>query len=192
MKKYSCDEPHVWDASSQLPEFKKATLAYWKECITLARKMLKLFALSIDLPEDYFDNMTKHPGADGVYNLYHASSSPQKDGVFNETEVGLGAHTDLQCFTLLWQDMNGGLQILNKKGEWIWATPVEGTIVVNIADFLSRLTNDRYRSTVHRAYNRGLSNRDRISMPFFFGKSKSPFLPFAQTDSLVKQLSKPL
>lgn len=86
-------------------------------------------------------------------------------------DVGLGSHTDLQCFTLLWQDMHGGLQVLNNEGEWVWATPIKDTFVVNIGDFLRRITNDQYKSTVHRAYNRGLDNTDRISMPFFFGES---------------------
>jgi isopenicillin N synthase-like dioxygenase len=64
--------------------------------------------------------------------------------------------------------MIGGLQVLNKDGLWIKAIPVEGTIVVNIGDFMMRLCNDIYKSTVHRVYNR--ANVERVSMPFFFGK----------------------
>jgi isopenicillin N synthase-like dioxygenase len=134
--------------------------------------LLPIFALSLDLPEDYFTPVTTYPGADGVYNFYpkaHGSSAT------SSSDVGLGSHTDLQCFTLLWQDLHGGLQVLNSKQEWVWATPIEGTFVVNIGDFLSRLTNDRYRSTIHRAYNRGICNEDRISMPFFFGTSVLTF-----------------
>lgn len=82
-------------------------------------------------------------------------------------DVGLGSHTDLQCFTLLWQDYVGGLQVLTKDGEWVKAPPIPGTLVVNIGDFLMRLTNDRFKSTVHRVYNR--TTADRYSMPFFFG-----------------------
>lgn len=88
----------------------------------------------------------------------------------------------MQCFTLLWQDESGGLEVLlPKKGgcdskdvdeadpvyEWVGATPHQGTLVVNIADFLQRLSNDRFRSTVHRVYNR--QSGSRYSMPFFFG-----------------------
>jgi isopenicillin N synthase-like dioxygenase len=58
--------------------------------------------------------------------------------------------------------------VLNREGQWIKAIPVEGTIVVNIGDFMMRLCNDIYKSTVHRVYNRSTS--ERVSMPFFFGK----------------------
>ncbi|KAH8596641.1 hypothetical protein B0O99DRAFT_619513 [Bisporella sp. PMI_857] len=163
----STDEPHIWNATAHLENFKTDTLTYWRSCITLARKLLKIFALSLSLSEDYFDGVTAFPGADGVYNFYPALTPEQLKKP--TPDVWLGSHTDFQCFTLLWQDMSGGLQILNRSSEWVWATPIEGTIVVNIADFLSRLTNDRYKSTIHRAYNRGLENKDRISMPFFFG-----------------------
>ncbi|KUI52753.1 hypothetical protein VP1G_00268 [Cytospora mali] len=81
--------------------------------------------------------------------------------------VSIGSHTDFQLFTMLWQDSNGGLQVLNRQGQWINAKPIEGTFVVNIADYLQRITNDKYISTVHRAVNN--SGKERISMPFFFG-----------------------
>lgn len=82
-------------------------------------------------------------------------------------DVGLGAHTDLQCFTLLWQDNVGGLQVLTMDGQWIKVPPVQDTIIVNIGDFLMRLSNDRFKSTVHRVFN--FAPEDRYSMPFFFG-----------------------
>ncbi|KAH8669074.1 2OG-Fe(II) oxygenase superfamily protein [Xylariales sp. PMI_506] len=162
------DEPYLWDETSHLDRFKEDTWTYWKSCLNLARKLNRIFALSLDLEEDYFDSVTTFPGADGVYNYYPAvTNSTDIDPM--DFAVGLGSHTDFQCFTLLWQDMSGGLQLLNNQSEWIWATPIAGTIVVNIGDFLARLTNDRYKSTVHRAYHRGRSERERISMPFFFG-----------------------
>lgn len=124
---------------------------------------MKVFALSLDLEENYFDSRTTYPGADGVFNYYPTTTEEET----KNNSVGLGSHTDLQLFTLLWQDMTGGLQVLNRDGQWIKATPVEGTIVVNIGDFMMRLCNDTYKSTVHRVYNR--STVERVSMPFFFG-----------------------
>jgi isopenicillin N synthase-like dioxygenase len=157
-------EAFVWEGTSHLPNFKEDSLAYWAACLTLARKLVRIFALSLDLPEDYFDSRVTYPGADGLYNYYPPAGEEEKAN----NSVGLGSHTDLQLFTLLWQDMIGGLQVLNKDGQWIKAVPVEGTIVVNIGDFMMRLCNDIYKSTVHRVYNR--ATVERISMPFFFGK----------------------
>ncbi|TVY85758.1 putative iron/ascorbate oxidoreductase, partial [Lachnellula willkommii] len=156
-------EEFVWEGTAHLPGFKEEVLAYWAACLTLSRKLVRAFALSLDLAEDYFDSRTTYPGADGTFNYYPTTTAEEKAN----NSVGLGSHTDLQLFTLLWQDMVGGLQVLNREGQWIKAVPVEGTIVVNIGDFMMRLCNDIYISTVHRVYNR--ATVERVSMPFFFG-----------------------
>lgn len=157
-------ESRVWEGTAHLEGYHQACINYWQECLKLARRMVRIFALCLDLPEDYFDSVTTYPGADGVFNFYPAMTPEQAS---SSQDIGIGSHTDLQCFTLLWQDQNGGLQVLNNEGQWIKASPVAGTFVVNIADFLQRLSNDRFKSTVHRVYNR--STVDRLSMPFFFG-----------------------
>ncbi|KKY20787.1 putative 2og-fe oxygenase superfamily protein [Phaeomoniella chlamydospora] len=164
VRPYIRGEEFVWEGTTHLPGFQRDCIKYWQECLKLARRLVKIFALCLDLPEDYFDKVTSYPGSDGVFNYYPKMTEAE---VAASEDVGLGSHTDLQCFTLLWQDMIGGLQVLNKDGQWIKATPIEGTIVVNIGDYLMRLSNDRFKSTVHRVYNR--STVDRYSMPFFFG-----------------------
>lgn len=162
-------EEFVWEATAHLPGFKEDMLAYWRHCLGLARRLIRVFATALDLPETYFDHLVTFPGADGVVNYYPKNVVPPNgDGDDAAViDVGIGAHTDLQSFTLLWQDMVGGLQVLTKEGQWVKVPPVEDTFVVNIGDFLMRLSNDRFKSTVHRVYNR--APVDRYSMPFFFG-----------------------
>jgi len=53
----------------------------------------------------------------------------------------LGAHTDFDSFTLLWQDEVGGLEVKDKSGTWIGVQPVEGALVMNIGDVLQRWSN---------------------------------------------------
>ncbi|KAI2470272.1 Clavaminate synthase-like protein [Annulohypoxylon bovei var. microspora] len=155
--------PSEWEGTAHLPGFKRNCIAYWSSCLTLARRLVRTFALSLDLKEDYWDDKITHPGADGVFNYY----PPRTPEEVQDNFVSLGSHTDLQLFTLLWQDSVGGLQILSKEGQWLRAPPIEGALVVNIGDFMMRLCNDIYKSTVHRVTNE--SHVERVSMPFFFG-----------------------
>ncbi|KAK1975502.1 hypothetical protein LZ30DRAFT_754081 [Colletotrichum cereale] len=151
-------------SSAVFPGFKSSVLAHWRACLALSRRLIRVIALALDLPEDHFDPLTTYPGGDFAINFYPGhGDQPVQD----PDEVGVGAHTDLQILTLLWQDGHRGLQVLNGAGEWMWAPPVRGTFVVNIGDFFMRMTNDRLSSTVHRVIQHG--REDRISMPFFFG-----------------------
>jgi len=162
---YIRGENFVWEGTSHLVGFKEDLIAYWLCCLQLARRLVRVFALSLDLEENYWDDKVTYPGADAVCNYY----PPRTAEEVQSNSVGLGSHTDFQLFTLLWQDKVGGLQVLNADGQWIKAPPVDGTIVVNIGDFMMRLCNDSYKSTVHRVFNE--SREERISLPFFFGIS---------------------
>ena len=64
------------------------------------------------------------------------------------------------------KDSNPGLEVLSPDGRWVSAEPVEGAIVVNVADFLMRWTNGVYKSTIHRVVNR--TDKERYSVPLFF------------------------
>ncbi|ROW06050.1 hypothetical protein VMCG_04489 [Cytospora schulzeri] len=167
------DDRFPWSETKTVPHFKPAVVDYWRSCLALARRLVQSFALSLDLPETFFDAKFSHPDAALALNYYPpitprpAGPGRSPGGGEDEEEVSIGSHTDFQLFTMLWQDANGGLQVLNRQGQWINAKPVEGTFVVNIADYLQRITNDKYISTVHRAVNN--SGKERISMPFFFG-----------------------
>lgn len=46
-------EEFVWEGTAHLPGFKEEVLAYWAACLTLSRKLVRVFALSLDLAEDY-------------------------------------------------------------------------------------------------------------------------------------------
>jgi isopenicillin N synthase-like dioxygenase len=166
MMPYLKGEEKVWELTSHLVGFKDSTITWWRHCLGLARSLVRIFALALDLPEGYFDSVTTYPGAEGLY-IHYPSTPKSAQNEFKSIDVGIGSHTDIQCFTLLWQDMSGGLQVLSAKDEWIEATPIEGTFVVNIGDFLQRLSNNRFKSTVHRVYN--VQEDPRYSMPFFFG-----------------------
>ncbi|RGP62923.1 1-aminocyclopropane-1-carboxylate oxidase [Fusarium sporotrichioides] len=153
---------YVWDGTSHLANFRPVLTEFYQKRLMLARKLIRLFALALELPEDYFDSIITTPGADAVHIHYPGTDSDTED-----VDVGIGSHTDIQCVTLLWQDMSGGLQVLSADDEWLDARPIERTLVINIGDFLQRLSNNRFKSTVHRVYNR--QKASRYAMPFFLG-----------------------
>lgn len=62
VKKWLRCEDAVWDGTSHLPGFKEGLLAYWQSCLTLARSMIRIFALALDMPENYFDDVVTYPG----------------------------------------------------------------------------------------------------------------------------------
>jgi len=44
--------------------------------------------------------------------------------------------------------------------------PVEGYYIVNLGDMVKRVSNNKFRSTLHRVVNK--SGKERYSVPFFF------------------------
>lgn len=159
-------DDHALRQTANLPHFGKAMIAHYQACLTLARRLTRSFALSLNLPEDAFDDKIQYPDCSLGINYYPSIDKPSAPSD-PSARVSIGSHTDFQLFTILWQDEVGGLQVLNRDGQWIRAPPVRGTLVVNIADYMQRITNDRYVSTVHRAQN--WSGKERLSIAFFVG-----------------------
>jgi isopenicillin N synthase-like dioxygenase len=152
--------PNAWPDG--LPGFRAAMDEYYWAMIACGRSVFAAFALALDLPEAFFDACITKPM--GSLRLLHY---PPQTGPIDEKQIGTGAHSDYECFTMLAQDGIGGLQVLNSAGEWIHAPPVPGAFVVNVGDMMARWTNGLFASTVHRAINR--SGRERYSIPFFYG-----------------------
>ena len=157
-------EDTPWEGTASVPHFKPALIRYYQEGLKLTRALMRSFALSLDMAEDYFDAKMQYPNINTNINYYPPMASP---GDRAAAPSSFGSHTDFQVLTVLWQDDTGGLQVLTREGQWINVPPVADTFVVNIADLMQRITNDVYVSTVHRAQNR--TGRERVSMTFATG-----------------------
>jgi len=79
--------------------------------------------------------------------------------------VGIGAHSDFECFTILLQG-GPGLQVMNAEDVWVEAPPIPGAFIVNIGDIFETWSGGQFKSTQHRVNNIG---RERYSFPLFFG-----------------------
>lgn len=150
--------PNQWP---ELPGFRQTMLAYAGAMEELGRRLFVAFATALELPEDYFTRSFENPTT--FLRLLHYPPQPETS---SDEEFGSAPHTDYGAITMLAQDSTGGLHVRHRSGDWIEATPIPGTFVVNIGDVMARWTNDRYVSTEHRVINRGSGHR--YSIPFFF------------------------
>jgi isopenicillin N synthase-like dioxygenase len=151
--------PNQWP--EDMPAFKATMRAYHAAMRDLSERIMVGLALSLHLPEDFFDGFNRDPLS--TMRLLHYPPHPA-DAL--KGQAGAGAHTDFGTLTLLLQDENGGLQVKDAGDTWINATPIPGTYVFNIGDAIARWTNDLYRSTIHRVVN--VSGKRRYSIPFFY------------------------
>ena len=155
----------MWPKDS--PEFKSALCAYQAALISLARKLTRIFALALHLPEHSFDDFVRRPEA-GMRIIRYPEQVASRD-----VQRGIGSHTDVECFTIVTAD-SAGLEVLGKSGQWIKVAPVKGAFVVNIADCFMRQTNDFFVSTIHRVINE--NGKERYSAPFFWGFNRNTVL----------------
>jgi isopenicillin N synthase-like dioxygenase len=151
--------PNRWPADC--PWLQGAAEAYFAETNALGRRLLKVFAVSLGISEDYFLQFCTKPMVQS--RLFHY---PPQAPVSDDKEFGVAPHTDYGMITMLVQDPIGGLELQKRDGEWVSAPFIPGTLVINIGDLFQRWTNDVYTSNFHRVTNR--TGKERYSIPTFF------------------------
>lgn len=116
----------------------------------LASKVFRLFALILELPEDYFSSRHEY-GLASEDHLRYMRYHPRTlvDDVKVERNWSR-AHTDFGSLTLLWSQEIAGLQIKTQSGEWRYVPPVDGGIICNVGDTLAFWSAGYFKSTIHR------------------------------------------
>jgi isopenicillin N synthase-like dioxygenase len=70
--------------------FRDLMAEYYRAVMVLSRKLLKMFALGLDLEENYFAQFSKHPNVMLALNYYEAAAPQNPEG------SGIFAHSDLE------------------------------------------------------------------------------------------------
>jgi isopenicillin N synthase-like dioxygenase len=148
------------EAFTQWPKngaFKKNVSAYYNAMLELSRVLFQGFALALKLPENTFTQYLTTPPSQ--LRLIHYFDNPEAQ----ESDSGIGAHTDYEFFTILLPTAPG-LQVLNGANEWINVPLVEDCFVINIGDMMEQVSNGQYVATSHRVRQ---VKEERYSFPFF-------------------------
>jgi isopenicillin N synthase-like dioxygenase len=147
----------------ELEEFNSVGQKTYELLEETGRHVLGAIACYLNLDETYFD---KHIfNGNSILRAIHYPPITQEP---NRAERA-AAHGDINLITLLMGAQGKGLQVLSNNGEWVDAIAEDNEIIVNIGDMLSRHTNNKLKSTIHRVVNppKDLWNSSRYSIPFF-------------------------
>ncbi|GBG26867.1 1-aminocyclopropane-1-carboxylate oxidase-like 2 [Hondaea fermentalgiana] len=158
-----CD--NIWP-NNDPSVFREPMSVYYEEVRQLSDRLLRVSALALGLEPEFFVRQASETPMTSMNCLHYP---PLETGELG-SQIGIGAHTDFECLTIL--NMRGTndpcLEIIRPEdGAWMPVAPREGCFVVNVGDMLARWSGDTFRSTVHRAFNHPRDHR--YSIAFFRG-----------------------
>jgi isopenicillin N synthase-like dioxygenase len=162
---YPSFAPNIWP--ERPPALRAIFTEYYRVMERLAASLMRVLALALDLPEDFFrDKTDRHISGIRVVNYPEQSEAPAAG------QLRAGAHSDYGALTILRaENAPGGLQVFNRLGQWVDVEPEDDAFVINLGDLMMHWTNDRWISTLHRVMNpprhRALGSR-RQSIVFFY------------------------
>ena len=153
---------NMWPDES-LPELEPAAMAWAELMSTVGAELMRAIAVSLRLPEDYFDEPFRETPA-WMGKLVHYVG-----GVVEEAgDQGVGSHADYGFVTLLLQDAVGGLEVLPPGArDWVSVEPIPEALVVNLGEMLEVATEGYLAATIHRV-QAPPPGVDRYSVPFFW------------------------
>ncbi|MCD5342448.1 isopenicillin N synthase family oxygenase [Arthrobacter sp. AK04] len=154
--------PNLWPDAS-LPELRSAAMAWADLMSRVGMELLRGIAVSLQLPEDYFDEPFRGSPAWMGKLVHYVGGVVEAAG-----DQGVGSHADYGFVTLLLQDDVGGLEVLPPGAAgWVPVEPIPGALVVNLGEMLEVATEGYLAATIHRV-QAPPPGVDRYSVPFFW------------------------
>ena len=149
--------PNVWP---DIPGWRETVSGYYDAVFGLGLRLLDALALELGVETEELTRHITYPTSQLRMLRYVPNDLPA-----TADTVGIDAHSDFECFTILMQG-GPGLQVMNAEDVWIEAPPIPGCFIVNIGDIFETWSGGRFKSTQHRVTNSG---NERYSFPLFFG-----------------------
>ncbi|MEM9553480.1 MAG: 2-oxoglutarate and iron-dependent oxygenase domain-containing protein [Acidobacteriota bacterium] len=154
--------PNVWP--DEVPSLEANASRLYRRLEDVARAVLQASEEVFELERGTFASMM-----DMGNSILRAIHYPPLTGDVPDGAVRAAAHEDINLITLLCEATESGLELLTRQGEWLEVEALEGQIVADVGDMLSRATNQVLPATTHRVVNPtgAKTSTDRYSIPFF-------------------------
>ena len=154
---------------------------FFQACQDLNMEFMRALALGMGLSEHWFDEYVD--AGDNTLRLLHYPEVKREVFLKHASQRRAGEHSDYGSITLLFQDETGGLQVQSPNGNYIDATPIEGSVVIHAGDLLARWSNDAIKRTKHRVVEPPLTKRgagelypSRYSIAFFCNANRDKII----------------
>ncbi|CAL4063291.1 unnamed protein product [Meganyctiphanes norvegica] len=133
-----------------VPAMRPAVKSLADSCIALSNRILEAMAVGLDIDRKFFTSTHKDICSDNNASCLRMLHYPPVPPNVPEGSIRCGTHTDYGTITFLFQDTMGGLEVRDRNDDWVPATPIPDTILVNVGDILQFWSSDKLRATEHR------------------------------------------
>ncbi|KAF8577923.1 Clavaminate synthase-like protein [Ramaria rubella] len=154
-----------WPNEELIPGFRETMETYISQVEDLSFEFASLLAEALGLPSDALDRFYDSPKK----SMQQRCKIVKYPGVTAEaSKQGVGPHYDAGFLTFLLQaSPHEGLQVQNFRGDWIPASPIPNTFIVNIGKALEAATRGAAIATTHRVVSPPIGSGARYSVPLF-------------------------
>lgn len=155
-------DDNVWPP---IENFHPVMTAWSKQVRSLGAQMMRIFAVALELPIDYFDEYTALDASTSTIRLYPPRHSPLEK---NPTVI-FDEHYDGGMLTMLHQrGTYEGLEVKTFDGEWFPVPVYEDAFVINVGELMTRWTNGLWPATRHRVVAAQDPDGYRFTLPTFY------------------------
>ncbi len=138
-------EPNIWP---DLPGFRDTVLDYNAQVTRLGRALSEVFAEILGAKRNFISERSGIKAPRTMRLLHY----PANDAPVDDRNVGIAAHTDFECFTIMNQTAPG-LELTDVSGHWCEAPSDIGAFTIILGDMMERLSNGWLKATGHRVVN---------------------------------------
>ncbi|CAM8991079.1 unnamed protein product [Rhodiola kirilowii] len=147
------DWVHLWPTDP--PDYREKMGRYATALQGLQKKLTSLVFESLGIEPDYLREEADQNSQVLAVNCYPSCPEP-------EITLGMPPHSDYGTLTILLQS-SPGLQIKNKKENWVSVPYIDGSLIVQLGDQMEVMSNGEYKSIVHRVTVSSDQNRFSIA-----------------------------